>query len=174
MGFSYHFSLRAPVTASAGELAAFLRGVEADAKQMGFAPTLVVEGPFDTPERRQFARRVARGLTVEDERLRGIELAEGLCWSSVPAEGLCRLAPEYGVFLVVTDQRGVEAVFGFFRFPVAITDRQGRVIMPLPLDWSGRDSFGSPDPRYRAIVARFRDAGYLESEIDEFAPIAAD
>lgn len=173
MGLSYHFSLSAPVTASPGELASFLRGVEAEARRLGFAPTLVVEGPFDTPERRQFARRVARGLTVEDARLRGVELAEGLCWSSVPAEGLCRLVPEHGVLLVATDARGIEAVFGFFRFPVAVTDRRGRVVMPLPLGWSGRDSLGSPDPRYRAIVALFREAGYLESELDEFAPAPA-
>jgi hypothetical protein len=172
MGLSYHFSLRAPASTQAGELAAFLRDVEAAARPLGFGPTAVAEGPFDTSERREFARRVARGLTLEDPRLRGVEPADGLCWSAHPKDGLFRIAPVHGAVLVLTDERGVEATFGFFRFPTAFVDRAGREIMLLSQDWMSRDSLRSPDPRYRAIIARFRAAGFVESEHDEFAPVS--
>jgi hypothetical protein len=172
MGLTYHFSFGAPAGVPPGELEAFLRNVEGDARLMGFQPTTVVNGPFDTPERRQFARRVARGLTVEDLRLRRTELPKESCWSA--GEGYCRLAPEYGVLLVVTDERGCEVVFGFFRYPRVIRDRAGHEIMPVSGDggWVSGDCVKSPDQRYRAIVRRFAAAGYLASEIDEFAAAA--
>ncbi len=168
MGLTYHFSFRAPATVSPEVLEAFLQNVEGDARLMGFQPTTVVNGPFDTPERREFSRRVARGLTIEDERLRGVELAKDTCWSA--GDGYCRLAPEYGVLLVVTDERGCEIVFGFFRYPRVIRDRAGRETMAVPGDgdWTTGDYVKSADPRYRAIVRRFAAAGYLAFELDEF------
>lgn len=174
MGLSYHYSFRAAPSATAEELAAFLRLVEGDARLMGFAPTLVVTGPFDNPERRDFARRVARPLTVEDRRLRFAELPAELCWTFLPDVGVCRLAPKEGVLLVVTDERGRESVFGFFRFPEVIRDIGGRELMRIEGggSWSSGGFVDSPDPRYRAIVRRFRDAGFLESEHDEFARAA--
>lgn len=172
MGLSYHFSLRAAASTQAEELAAFLRDVEAEVRLLGFGPTAVAEGPFDTPERRDFARRVARGLTLEDPSLRGVEPAEGLCWSAYPKVGLFRIAPVHGVVLVLTDERGIEATFGFFRFPAAFVDSAGREIMPLPQDWMSRDSLRSSDARYRTVIARFRAAGFVESEHDEFAPVS--
>lgn len=170
MGLTYHFSFAAPASVPAEQLAAFLQDVEGDARLMGFRPTTVVNGPFDNPERRNFAHRVARGLTVEDERLRGVELPENACWSS--GDGYCRLAPEHGVLLVVTDERGCEIVFGFFRYPKVIRDRAGREIMPVPGEgaWASGDCVKSPDQRYRAIVRRFAAAGYLSYELDEFEP----
>ncbi len=60
---------------------------------------------------------------VEELRLRGMELPKETCWSA--GEGYCRLAPEYGVLLIVTDERGCEVVFGFFRYPRVIIDRSG-------------------------------------------------
>lgn len=172
MGLTYHFSFAAPAAVMADELAAFLQDVEGDARLMGFHPTTVVNGPFDNPERRNFARRVARGFVVEDDRLRGLEFPEATCWNFGPGSGYCRLAPEHGVLLVVTDERGCEIVFGFFRYPRVIRDSTGREIMPVPGDgaWRSGDSIKSPDQRYRAIVRRFADAGYLASEIDEFVP----
>ena len=168
MGLTYHFSFAAPAAVPAADLESFLQNVEGDARLMGFNPTTVVNGPFDTPARREFARRVARGLTVEDERLRSVELSMEACWTC--GDGYCRLAPEHGVLLVVTDERNCEAVFGFFRYPRMIRDRTSREIMTVPGDgaWVSGDCVKSPDQRYRAIVRRFADAGYLASELDEF------
>jgi hypothetical protein len=174
MGLSYHFSFRAPATVSSAELEVFLRDVEVDAQRLGFFPTLVVDAPFDTAERRAFARRVARGLMVEDVRLRGVTIPADVCWQCYPSSGACRLAPEHGVILVVTDERGCESVFGFFRYPAALRDLNGHEIMPVPDggSWVSGDSVDTPDPRYREIVRRFREAGYLASELDEFLPQA--
>jgi hypothetical protein len=172
MGLSYHFSFRASADISADDLAAFLENVGGVAKFLGFDPTIVVSGPFDTPERCEFARRIARGRVIEDDRLRGVALPRESCWEHYPESGRCRLAPEYGVVLVVTDERGRESVFGFFRHPAQIRDCAGQVVMdvPNPHEWSFGDFIDSPDPRYRAIVRRFREAGYLASELDEFIP----
>ena len=170
MGLSYHFSFAAPAAVTADDLADFLQDVEGDARLMGFRPTTVVNAPFDNPDRRNFSRRVARGLLVEDERLRGVALPTETCWNFDPGTGYCRLAPEHGVLLVVTDGEGRETVFGFFRYPRLIRDRDGREIMPVPGDdaWVSGDFVDSPDHRYRAIVRRFAEAGYLVSEVDEF------
>jgi hypothetical protein len=171
MGLTYHFSFAAPASVPAEDLAAFLQDMEGDARLMGFHPTTVVNGPFDNPERRTFAKRVARGLVVEDDRLRGVEFPDDMCWNFGPGTGYCRLAPEHGVLLVVTDDRKCETVFGFFRYPRVIRDRAGREVMPVPGngEWVSGNFVNSPDHRYRAIVRRFADAGYLASELDEFA-----
>jgi hypothetical protein len=172
MSLTYHFSFDAPASVTAEQLAAFLNDVEGDARKMGFQPTTVVNGPFDNPERRDFSRRVARGLVIEDERLRGVAFSTVTCWNFDSGTGYCRLAPEHGVLLVVTDREGREAVFGFFRYPRLIRDRDGREIMPVPGNgaWVSGNFVDSPDQRYRAIVRRFADAGYLASELDEFVP----
>ncbi|MCC6355223.1 MAG: hypothetical protein IT577_15130 [Verrucomicrobiae bacterium] len=173
MGLSYHIAFSAPGDASADRLLAFLRSVEADARRMGFHPTLVLDAAFDTPARRQFARRVVRGVHVEDARLRGAAPpAPGQVWDFSPRLGHCRLAPEGAVLLVVTDRRGRETVFGFARYPAVLRDSAGRDLIETPVGdrWFFRDSVDSPDPRYRRIVRRFAEAGYLEAERDEFAP----
>jgi hypothetical protein len=174
MGLTYHFSFTAPGTVPPEKLEAFLQDIEGDARLLGFHPTTVVNGPFNTPERQEFARRVARGLVVEDERLRGVEFPQETCWNSESGTGYCRLAPEHGVLLVVTDAKGCEVIFGFFRYPRVIRDRTGREIMPVPGNgaWVSGDCVKSPDQRYRAIVRRFAAAGYVASELDEFVPAA--
>jgi hypothetical protein len=172
MGLSYHFTLSAPATATAEDLMSFLRTVEADAKKLGFAPTMVLNAGFDTPERREFARRVVRGVHLEDERLKGVVLpAQEQVWDFSGSLGHCRLAPERAVILVVTDERGCETVFGFARYPETLRDINGRSIMETSVGsrWYFRDFVDSPDPRYRKIVKRFADAGYVEAEKDEFA-----
>ena len=140
MGLTYHFSFGAPNAVSADELEEFLRDVEQEAIQMGFGPTTVMNGPFDTAERREFAKRVARGIPFEDERLKGVSLPSAQYWSHNPATGSCRVAPEHGVVLVLTDSHRRETVFGFFRHPAVVRDAGGRVVA---------------------------DAGYLTSELDE-------
>jgi len=46
--------------------------VEKDARTFGIEPVTVLNVPFDTPERREFARRLGSCLTVQDDRLKGL------------------------------------------------------------------------------------------------------
>jgi len=116
MSLSYYFTFSAPAKATADELLEFLKSVESEAQKMGFKPTLVLEAVFDTPERREFARRVVRAIHIEDEGLQGVVLpVPEQVRDFSPNTGHCRLEPERAVILVVTDERGRETVFGFAR-----------------------------------------------------------
>lgn len=173
MGLSYHFSFSAPARTKPGDLENFLKSVEAEAKEMGFNPTLVLNAVFDTPERREFSRRLVTGLPVEDERLKGVALpAPGRVWSHDQQYGAARVIPEKAVVLILTDERQCETIFGFFKYPEEVLDIHGKTIAQTGLKnhWVSREFVDSPDPRFRKIVRRFADAGYLESEKDEFAP----
>lgn len=172
MGLSYYFTFSAPATVPIGDLIRFVKSVEADAKKIGFDPTLVLDAPFDTQERREFARRVVPSLDIEDEKLKGAELEdETHVWDFSPQRGRCRLAPERAVILVVTDEGGCETVFGFARYPETLRNINGESLVKTPVGnrWFFRDFVDSPDPRYRRIVKCFAEAGYLEDEKDEFA-----
>jgi hypothetical protein len=90
MSLSYHFTFSAPATATADELLEFLKSVESDAKGMGFKPTMVLEAVFDTPERREFARRVVRASRSEfrprrERQSRFGSFAPGGWWKRHPA-----------------------------------------------------------------------------------------
>jgi hypothetical protein len=172
MGLSYHYKFSAPKTVTATELECFVKKIEAEAKRMGFNPTIVINAAFTTAEGKTFARRLTTGLHVEDERLKGVTLLdESKVWSHESINGSCRLIPEKGVVLVVTDEHGCETVFGFLFYPDNLTDMNGKELAALPSKgcWIFRDFVDSPDLRYRKIVSMFAKAGYLESEIDEFA-----
>jgi hypothetical protein len=171
MGLTYHFAFKAPESKRPGDLVSFLRSVEEEAKKVGFEPTMVLNAVFDTMERKQFSRRLTTGFPVEDARLKGADLPDdSRVWHLNTAGGTCRVPPSSGVVLVVTNELGQETVMGFFRFPERIEDTKGRVVAETGLGgaWYFRDFVNSPDPRYRALVKRFRDAGYLDSELDEF------
>jgi hypothetical protein len=173
MGLSYHFSFTAPARTKTGDLEAFLKSIETEAKEMGFNPALVLNAVFDTPERREFARRLVTGLHVEDERLKGVALpAPGMVWNHDQQHGAARVIPAKAVVLILTDERQCETIFGFFKYPEEVLDVHGKAIAKTGLKnrWISRDFVDSPDPRFRKIVRRFADAGYLESENDEFAP----
>jgi hypothetical protein len=171
MGLSYHFTLTAPAETKPEKLLKFLEGVEREVKKWCFNPTIVLNASFDTPERRQFARRLTTGYPVQDDRLKGLAmLIEGVIWHHGHEEGTGRAIPQAGVMLVVTNERGQESVFGFLRYPKEIKDMNGKVIASTGLGgrWFFRNYIDSPDPRYRQIVQRFKEAGYVESEEDEF------
>jgi hypothetical protein len=76
------------------------------------------------------------------------------------------------VVLVLTDEYRRECVFGFFKYPEEVLDVNRKPVAKTGLKnrWISRDFVDSPDPRFRKIVAMFAEAGYLESEKDEFAP----
>ena len=171
MSLSFYYEFSAPAGTAADDLEAFLREVEREAKSLGFSPTMVLNVPFDTPERRDFARRLGSSYTVQDDRLKDVGIsAESQVRDHNPISGECRLIPERGVVLVVTDERGGEVCFGFFQFAEHIIDIHGRVLVDTGLEgrWWFRDFVDSPDPRYRQIVARFQAAGYAKSVRDEF------
>jgi hypothetical protein len=161
----------APAETAARELEEFLRGVEREAKRLGFAPTMVLNARFDTAERKEFARRLTTGYLVESERLKGAVVIEpGQVWNHDCEDGECRVVPEQGVILVLTES-GYETVFGFFRYPSALRDLNGRAFLETGLGgtWLFRDHIKSEDARFRQIVKMFREAGYVEEEHDEFA-----
>jgi hypothetical protein len=172
MGLSYYYEFTAPATATAGELEQFLKALEFKAKTLGFSPTSVLNVSFDTPERRAFARRLGGGYYVEDERLRGaVRLREGQVDHHNAESGSVRLVSVRAVALVVTDASGCDSCFGFMQFPGCLVDESGVTVMPLPSgdNWMFKDSIDTPDPRYRAIVREFEQAGYLVLSKDEFA-----
>ncbi len=172
MGLSYYYEFTAPATVTAGELEQFLKALEFKAKTLGFSPTSVLNVSFNTPERRAFARRLGGGYYVEDERLRGnVRLREGQVDHHNTQAGAVRLVPVRAVVLAVTDAAGCETCFGFMQFPDQLVDQSGAQIMPLPTGdrWMFKDYIDTPDPRYRAMVREFEQAGYLASSRDEFA-----
>jgi hypothetical protein len=171
MGLTYHFTFSAPAKTKPEELLKFLKGVEEEAKKLGFNPTMVLNATFDTAERREFARRLTTGHPVEDERLKGVSLVpEGLLWHHGQESGTGRVIPSKGVVLIVTNERQCETIFGFLQHPEEIRDLNGKVVAVTGLGgrWFFWDFVKSPDPRYRKIVKRFKDAGYVEEEEDEY------
>jgi hypothetical protein len=172
MGLSFFYEFTASANTSALELEKFLRDVEHEAKSFGFNPTIVLNVPFDTPEQREFANRLGGNFTLQDERLKGVAIPAPRQLRNHDLEsGECRLFPERGVVLVVTDERGCEACFGFFKLPEQIIDIHSAILADTGLQcrWWFRDFVNSPDPRYRTIVRRFATAGYVKNMSDDFA-----
>ena len=172
MSLSFYYEFTAPSDTPASKLEEFLHGVERSAKELGFDPTTVLNVPFDTPERREFANRLGGSFTLKDERLKGVSVpAPDQLRDHDPVLGECRLIPEHGVVLVVTDERGCEACFGFFKFPEHVIDIHGSPLADSGLEgrWWFRDFADSPDPRFRALVGHFETAGYTKKVKDDFA-----
>jgi hypothetical protein len=171
MSLTYDFVFSAPGNTPMERLQGFLRDVENDAKAMGFKPVLVVDAVFDTPERQEFARRLTTGLRLETEKLKGVVLLKkGQAWSHDNVNGSCRIIPTRAVVLVVTDESRQETVFGFLQYPEALLDTSGKEIVKTEQGnrWVFQNFVSSPDERYRKIVKRFANAGYLDSEKDDF------
>ena len=172
MSLSFYYEFGAPAEMSAAHLEEFLRDVERDAKFIGFKPTMVLNVPFDTPSRREFASRLGGSFTLQDDRLKGISIpASAQLRDHDPVTGECRLFPHRGVVLVVTDKQGCEACFGFFKFPDHVIDIHGAILADTNLEgrWWFRDFVDSPDPRYRKIVEQFKARGFVHIVKDEFA-----
>jgi hypothetical protein len=172
MGLSFYYEFTALAGTPASELETFLRYVERDAKSLGFNPTIVLNVPFDTPARREFANRLGGNFTLQDDRLKGVAIpAPGQLRNHDPESGECRLYPKHGVVLVVTDEKGCETCFGFFKFPDHIIDIHNAILADTGLAgrWWFRDFVDSPDPRYRVIVKRFEKQGFVQAAKDDFA-----
>jgi hypothetical protein len=173
MGLTFRFTLTAPATTTAAELEKFLKSVESEAQAMGFKPTQLFRASFDTKERKEFARRIHTTYLLTDERLTGVVLpSEKQAWRHDANSGDCWILPEQAVVLVVTDERQVEVVFAFALYSETLNDINGRPLVTIPVGgrWYFSDFTQTPDPRYRKLVNRFAEAGFLESAKDDFAP----
>ena len=74
---------------------------------------------------------------------------------------------------MVSDAQKRETVFGFFQFPATLQDLNGKDVITTHQGerWAFQNFVNSPDPRFRKIVKRFADAGYLDKERDEFKAV---
>lgn len=166
MELDYSYSFEAGAWVSASVLKGFLCDVQAKAEAMGFGPCVVIESVFDTPDGRAFARRLTPGLLFESPALaENWVLPEAFSFN--PGSSEARLAPDHGVVVVIADEFHNEVLLGFLRYPTVVagikTGLEG---------WHFRGFVSSPDPRYRQLVALFKEAGYLNSEVDEFRNLA--
>jgi hypothetical protein len=174
MSLSFYYEFTAPASTPASELEAFLLEVQQFAKSLGFDPTTVLNVPFDTPERREFSKRLGGSMYAEDERLKGVAIPKtDQVRDHDPRSGTARLIPERGVVLVVTDEHQCETVFGFLQYPGQVTDIYGAVLAESEVEkaWVFRNFVDTPDPRYRQIVEKFRERGFVQKENDEYAPM---
>jgi hypothetical protein len=173
MALSYYYTFSAPKSIPSLKLESFLNAVEAHAKKMGFNPSIVMNALFATDDQRKFVRRITSGLLISDERLKGATLLDGSrVWNYDRERGECRVIPEKGVILVVTDEHGCETAFGFLWYPDTLLDLNGKELAAMPHQgrWFFHDFVDTPDKRYRTIVKMFANEGYLESEKDEYMP----
>jgi hypothetical protein len=175
MGLDYTYTLCAAAKTSAETLHDFLKSVEAYAQTLGFHPTSVFSATFATQEQRDFANRIGLLASITDEKLQGVvQLNEKRAVNFIPVAGRCNVLPKNAVGLVVTDEWQCKTVFAFARYPQAIDDVNGKALVKLPFGkrWHFSGLIQNPDPRYRKIVKRFADAGYVKAERDEFYPAA--
>jgi hypothetical protein len=168
MGLTYRYTFRAPADATANQLAAFLHRVEIEAQRVGLGPTVVLNVPFDTPERAKFAERLGPAFWIQDERLQSSQPMRAV--RHLPEEGSCSVIPLHGVVLLIMDERGHEACFGFMQYPKIVRDSDGNTIGESGLDgaWAFEDFVQTPDPRYRQLVQIFAAAGYVRCVTDDF------
>ena len=173
MGLTFRFTFTAPQTKTAAELETFLKSVETDAQAMGFKATTVFGATFDNKERKHFARRIHMTYRLSDNRLKGLVFpSEEQVLKFDSSSGDCWVLPEQAVVLVVTDEKHHETVFAFALYPATLNDINNCPLLDIPVTgrWYFSDGVQTPDPRYRRIVKRFAEAGYVESVSDDFAP----
>ena len=176
MSLDYHYEFRAPEAMPVAELKSFLAKVGKHALELGFSNAVTIDCVFRSVDQLDFARRICVLPWVEDERLKTVDFSTDPAVHRQDRElGECGVFPVHGVVLVVVNETGLETTFGFLKFPPAIegmTDVGSRVRIenPVGADWRFGQRVQSPDPRYRALVRDFAEAGFLASEEDEYFP----
>jgi hypothetical protein len=162
MGLTYHFEFTASADTTPEQLESFLKNIEPEAARLGFRRTMVLRADFDNPERRAFARRITTGYRIENEGLKNVKLKPDSAWEFDQQGGMCRLIPESAVILITVDEQGRETIFGFMRYPEAVQDAHGKVLLATPLGrrpvWDGfkvaRDR-GSPSAQPNSSVCHY-------------------
>ena len=163
MALDYYYSFKAPGDTAPEALASFLTEVGEHATQLGFQKATLLTVDFLSDDEKEFSRRLALLPELVDEGLKGVSLPEkSHAYRHDATSGRCRLYPGTGVFLVVTDERGVESTFGFMKFPTEIRDESGEVAARIPWakDWVFEQYVQTPDPRYREVVGIFRSKAF--------------
>lgn len=174
MSLNFDYEFKAPATTPIEELKSFLTDVGSHALDLGFANSATVNCVFRSVDQLDFARRVCVLPWVADGRIKSADFSSDPAVSRQDREaGECSVYPTSGVILVVVNEAGHEATFGFLKFPLSIAgiaDDGSRVLVEPPgwSDWQFHQRVQSPDPRYRALVRDFADAGFLASEEDEY------
>lgn len=172
MGLYYHFKLAAPKSVTTDRLEQFLKSVESAAHKMGFGPTFVLNGRFATQEQKDLARRITTGLRISNPRLKNVTLRDSSkVWEHNKTTGECRVVPEAGVLLILTDEQRQEIVFGFLSYPKVLLEQDSAEPIPVPTKghWVFEQFLKSSDPRYRAIIRLFAAQGFLEHEMDDYS-----
>jgi len=172
MSLRYYYAFSAPGTTTAAELEVFLQSVAVEARAMGFDYVSVRNVVFDTPKKLEAARLLASGARLQSPKLKGVVLLrEGQVLVHDNENGSCGLMPERAVFLFVRAGEEEAVGFGFVQLPAVLVDLNGKEVLKTLFGdrWVLESSVNSPDERYRKIVRRFADAGYLDLEKDEFA-----
>jgi hypothetical protein len=170
MGLTYRFKLTAPNTFSSDQLKAALLRIESEAQDIGFEPTTVLDAVFDTPERQQFCRRLTHGLEFRSNSRIHAKLEPNQVWDFDAEDGSCRIIPTHGVFLVVTDEREQEGIFGFLKYPPSLKMADDSAVLTgAPQNWFFEDSLKTPDQKYRELIRLFMEEGFVEEEEDDYA-----
>jgi hypothetical protein len=127
-----------------------------------YAPTLVPysidEGFLDFSSMDTHVWRNTTPTDYVQAKLKGVVLLrDDQVWHHDLVSGSCRVIPKRGVVLVVTDAQKRETVFGFFQFPAALKDMNGKDVVTTHQGerWTFQNFVNSPDPRFRKIVKRF-------------------
>jgi hypothetical protein len=176
MSLDYHYEFRAPALTPVETIRTFLSKVGSHALAMGFIDAVFVDCAFQSDEQRHFARRICDLPWMKHERLQSANFSSDPAVHRLDTEaGECGVFPVSGVILVVVNETGLETTFGFLRFPQSLTGTAGdgtlvSIQNPAGTDWQFRHRVQSPDPRYRALVRDFAEAGYLAMERDEYRP----
>lgn len=176
MSLNFYYEFHAPAATPVEELKCFLSEVGAHALDLGFVNAVTVNCVFRSVDQLDFARRVCLLPWITDERIKSADFSSdpAVCRQDREA-GECNVYPISGVILVVVNEAGHEATFGFLKFPqtiAGITDDGSRVLVETPglSGWQFQQRVQSPDPRYRALVRDFADAGFLASAEDDYRP----
>jgi len=174
MSLYFEYEFKAPASTPVEELKSFLTEVGSRALDLGFSNAATVDCVFRSVDQLDFARRVCILPWVADERIKSADFSsDPAVWRQDREAGECGIYPTSGVILVVVNEAGHETTFGFLKFPpsiVGIAEDGSKVLIedPVRSDWRFHQRVQSPDPRYRALVRDFADAGFLASEEDDY------
>jgi hypothetical protein len=162
------YQFRAPAETTAAELEAFLQRVGREAQRIGFASAAVVDVQFHIAERARVARWLLGGRPLVSERSTRPKPVDMMRY--ITKNGATLPPPLGGVLLIVADESGDEARFGFMRYPESIQTADGSMVVESGLgrNWFFEDFVESPDARCRLLLQMFVEEGFPTNIADDF------